>query len=270
MTINISMALQNKPFFNDSQVKRYILQIMSAFSGYQVQTGKQRDGKSRFINVPIMFGTYDRLVQYLRQDANINQGPSLPIMSLEVTGLQQKDELRRAPEHSSIYTYRQRGPATMEGVLGSEPGKLMMAERPMPVPYDMKVGLNIWASNMDQILQLTEQIGSLYNPQLDLKMSDSPADWTMLSYLKFDGDIRFRRAALDIGTGGPTDQLHLAELNFETLVHLSQPTKVFEAKYIDKIRTTFSALETDKKIEDMEYLDGFVLKVEDTNPELGD
>lgn len=264
------MSVQNKPFFNDSQVKRYILQIMSALSGYQVQTGKQRDKKSRFINVPIMFGTYDRVVQYIRQDGNMNVGPSLPIMSLEITGLQQKDELRRAPEHTSVYTYRQRGPATMENTLGTEPDILMMAERPMPVPYDMKVNLNIWASNMDQILQITEQIGSLYNPQLDLKLSDSPADWTMLSYLKFDGDVRFRRAALDIGSGGQTDQLHLAELNFETLVHLSQPTKVFEAKYIEKIRTRIHKLEKEKTIDEMEFLDGFIMRADDVDEEITD
>jgi hypothetical protein len=257
------MAIKKKPFFYDAQTKRYLLQIMSCFAGYQVKTGLQRDGKPRFINCPIMFGTYDRVVAFLKSDGNINKEPSLPVMSLEIKGMRQADDLRRAPDFTSNYMFKTRAPATLETTLGSAEGEMMMAERPMPVPYIMTTNLNIWASNHDQLLQLTEQIGYHFNPTLDIMLSNSPADWTFLSYLKFMGDISFRRTALDIGGGTGSEQLHLAEMDFETLVHLSAPVKVKKASYIEKITTNMRHYEHGLDVNDMSVLDGFVIDVDD-------
>lgn len=260
------MAIQRKPYFYDAQVKRYILQIMAAFAGYQVRSGVQRDGEHRYINVPIMFGTYDRLVAYLRGDGNINKTPSLPIMSLEIKAFKQYDELRRAPDHVDTFRFTPRAPATMEGTLGTAAAPVQ-GERGMPVPYLMTVNLNIWSSNLDQALQIIEQIASQYNPQLDIMLSNSPLDWTFISYLKFLGDIEFKRRALDIGGGTGTDQLHLAELDFETLVHISPPAKIFKSQYIEKIHTTFRKLESNTDIESMDVLDGFILQINEDDAE---
>jgi len=62
-----TVTVRRKPFFYDHQIKRYLAQLMSCFAGYQVRTGKQRDGKARMIDVPIIHGDHSRIAARLRR-----------------------------------------------------------------------------------------------------------------------------------------------------------------------------------------------------------
>ena len=265
-------TIKPKPYYYDAQIKRYLLQIAAtAFAGFRVQSGKQRDGKTRFINIPVIMGTYDRVVGYIRSNENYNTAPTVPIFSLEITGMNQDSGRRRAPTFTQTDYYNERVPQkTYESNMGIEQGDTSEdvsskgIERYMPVPYELKIKLTLWASNMDQAFQVTEQLGTVFNPELDIQVSNSPMDWSYLTVLKFDGNFDFRKTAKDIGSGGGEDDMHLVEMDFTCPVWLNPPVKVFESDAIEEIHVMLK--EYDQTVSDwaaQELIDGFIIKVEE-------
>jgi hypothetical protein len=259
------MGIKRKPYYNDSQLKRVIVQVMSAFCGYQVRTGKQRDGQHRFLDVPVMYADYSRTAATIMNGGAEGSMASLPIISVELTRLKQSDEYRRAPQHVETYMWRERARKPGSEEAGSDPGKRMIMERHMPVPYDMGIKLAIWASNADQAFQLCEQIATQFNPEVDLQLSNSPGDWTFLTTLKFDGEIRPTRRAADIG-GGTEDAYHVYEMDFNCIIQLSPPAIVYESRLIQEVHVNIQYMNESIDWDSMTDIDGFVIRA-DTDPD---
>jgi hypothetical protein len=248
------IVVKRKPFFYDHQIKRYLVQLMSCFAGYQVMTGKQRDGKRRFINVPIMFGDMSRLAAWALGGKNENAARTLPAMALDISRLKQDEKLRRAPGHTELYYYHEKTAPGSEAAF-----RTMIAERRMPVPYDLGVRLSIWASNNEQLHQLIEQIATVFNPELDILLSNSPVDWTFKSVLKFDGTINIGRASADVGAGTGEDQNYVASMDFTTTVHMSPPTKVYDAQHIESVHAVIKTLNSEIDWETMDIIETVVV-----------
>lgn len=249
-------TIQRKPYFYDSSIKRILLQVMSCFAGFQVKTGKQRDGKHRFIDVPIMFGDYSNTVKYL-MNAGETTVPAVPIMSLELNGMQQADEYRRAPMHTEQIYYNDRISSTTGQ--GDSKGPDMVMERYMPVPYEFSVSLHIWASNNDQGYQIIEQICTLFNPEMELQLSNSPGDWTFLTTMYFQGDVKASRVATDIGNGN-SDDYYVWTLDFViTPVYISPPVKIFEADQIEQVRVAVKDLYSSADFDEMDDIDTIII-----------
>lgn len=271
------IKVKPKPFFYDGQFHRYVRQIMAAFSGFQVMTGKQRDGKPRFIGVPVIFGGRDRLSHWLQSGASQNSMIPLPVISIRPVSLQQDATLRRAPYHTRIQPYIDRNVTPGEEANADseirDDVKIELQKRElsvemwMPVPYKFQFELTVMASNMDQGMQLVEQIGTLYNPELDLKVSDSPLDWTFLTNVIFEGDIAFGRQAPDLG-GGTKEAPHTFTMRFETTMHWSPPAMVYKSQLIEEIHIqikemTEQAVASTLNWDEMDELDHLVIRSDD-------
>jgi len=265
--------IKRKPFFYDAQLKRYLVQIGACFAGYQVMSGKQKDGLPRFRDIPLVMASQDRVVSHYLSGGQMNTVLSVPVFSLEVTGLKQKPESRRAPSHSEVVTYRERLPqGVSEGDMSTNTSgaggthDIKQVERYMPVPYDLNIRLSLWASNMDEVFQVTEQLGQQFNDELDIQLSNSPLDWTYLTTLKFAGSFDFTKSVKDIGGGGGNDDYHIVNMEFSTVVNISPPAKVYNAQIIEEIH--FNIREQDKALETSDWssqdlIDGFIIRTAD-------
>ncbi len=156
-------------YFYNRQVKRYIGVFMAAFAGLQVETGKRDDGQTRFLNVPVVYGSKDRVVASILADHTQNKPIRLPTMSVYLRGM-------------DLALDRQKGmgmvrntPHVPDG--GLLPDDVVNLKQRMPVPYDLDLELSIYTSNMDQHLQIVEQIIMMFDPSIQIERSDAPYDW---------------------------------------------------------------------------------------------
>lgn len=262
------MALKRKPYFNDHQIKRYLIQVMALFSGYQVRTGNQRDGRHRFLDVPIIYGDMQRTVGYILQGGSENTVSYLPIMSILMTSLSQKANWRQAPQHRERLNVIERARDADGNLLINQPGKKKSIERFQPVPYDMGISLSIWASNNDQQFQILEQILSVFNPEMDIALSNSLADWTFLTTIEFMGDVTFEKAA---PAGTDIDPINVVTLPFNVISWMSVPAKVFDTKHIFKINVPILDLDDKGDIvrrdsfefDNLQELDGLMIRADE-------
>lgn len=276
----VEVKVKPKPFFYDGQFHRYMRQIMAAFSGFQVITGIRRDGKPRYIGVPVIFGGRDRLSSWIQAGQSQNNMLPLPVMSIRPTSLQQADDLRRAPYHQRVQPFRDRNvtpsseanPDAEQRDDVKSQGRDLTVSMWMPVPYYFEFELTILASNMDQGMQLVEQIGVLYNPELDMKVSDSPVNWTFLTNLKFLGTVDFGRQAADLDGGTGKEAPHTFSMRFRTVIQLSPPAMVYESQLIEEIHVqikemTEQAVNAPVDWDGMNEIEHLVLRSDDPESE---
>lgn len=237
-----------------------LVQLMACFSGYQVMTGNQRDGKNRFMDVPIIFGDMGRTAGYIMHGGSENYMSYIPIMSLYMTGLRQKAEWRQAPQHYEKYNFIERARDPDGNLLVNVPGKKKTVERYQPVPYDVTFNVSIWASNNDQGYQLVEQICTVYNPDMDVQLSNSPADWTFLTSIIFQGDVQMEKA---VPSGTEVDPLHVFTLSFDVVLWMSPPAKVYDTTYIYEINVPIKEIEQGLDFDSFETIDGLVIKADE-------
>lgn len=249
------MSLKRKPYFSSSILKRYLVQVLSCFSGYQVKTGIQRDGVAHFIDVPVMYGDSSKVAGYLISGGE-NSMASLPTMSVYMTGLDRAEEYRKAAQHTEKYSFIERARDGNGDLIINQPGKKKIIEMYMPNPYRMEFDLAIWASNNDQLYQLLEQILTVFDPEMDIQISNSPADWTFLTTM-FLGDIKFEKA---IPEGTNPDPLYVATISFSMIIWMGPPTKVYDAKTIREIVVDIRQLEAGIDFDSMQELDMLIIR----------
>lgn len=261
------MALKRKPYFADNQIKRYLVQLLACFSGYQVKTGNQRDGKPRFLDVPIVYGDYSQVAAYIVRGGSDNTMAYLPIAALYMTGLEQNADLRHFAQHSEKFSYVKRAEDADGNLLINQPGEKITIERFMPVPYRMTFEVSFWASNNDQGYQLVEQLMTVFNPDIDIQISNSPADWTQLSTILFQGQVRMEKA---VPSGTDTNPLYVFTLPFQIDIWMSPPAQVYATKHIYRIHVPILEmdgrdLEGQVDFDRLEQLDGLIIRADEAD-----
>ena len=235
-----TVSVNARKFFYDAQIARLLIQIGSkVFGGYQVISGFQTDGLVRLKNVPVVFGGQSRVVSQFFGGASDNTVVSLPIMSYTVNTLSRKVAEIRDPQQTQQFVVRYRARDPDGNLLVNEPAKLIVVERLMPVPYEMELELHIWSSNTDQLYQLVEQFCAVFNPDLEIAISDSPLDWTSPTRILFNGNVQFTEATPDQNP----DPTQIAILQFSTTVRLALPVRVYDATLIHEIDVNIRELE---------------------------
>jgi len=160
-------------YFYEAQLRKYLLQFTTIFSGLQVATGKNECGEVEMITVPVVIGHRDRVVAALASGNTSNRMFSLPTMAAHMVGITRDDSRRKA-----IGVIDQRVTLPQGGIF---PDDLVTVKRVMPIPYEMQVELSIYASNTQQMHQILEQILVLFNPDLQIQKSDAAFDWTKIT-----------------------------------------------------------------------------------------
>ena len=239
MTTNF-VEVNRKPFFYDAQIARVLIQVgAKCFGGYQVSSGYQTDGKIRMTDVPVVFSGWSRMTQQMFGGISDNTVIKMPIISYALNSLQRKDSEMRDPRHIQQHVIRTRKRDADGNLLINEPGELIVVERFMPVPYEMDLELAVWASNYDQLNQLVEQLGSQFNPDQEIQISDSPSDWTSPTRILHNGNVSYDETT----PSERPDPAMIARMSFIVTTRLSLPVRVYDATLIHEIDVNIRELE---------------------------
>lgn len=199
------------PYFYDNQLKRYIVQFMTLFSGMQVQIGK--GDKETLITVPIQFSRMDRVAASIAAGGTANKPLRLPVMSVDIIGLR-RDELNNVGLNQTYaHTYLPKG-----GYFADDVKTLM---RLRPAVYQLDLDLAIWTSSTDQLFQVLEQILPVFNPSVQIQTSDAQFDWCKITEVNLSGMAL--DASYPIGTN---QRIVMSNLQFTMPIFISAPADV--------------------------------------------
>ena len=84
-------------FFYDEQIRRFLLQFIRAFSNFQVEYGKDRNGNTTLQTVPVKYGDSTRMVSSIIRENSENKIIPTPMISCYITGLEYNPERRQDP-----------------------------------------------------------------------------------------------------------------------------------------------------------------------------
>lgn len=202
-----------RAFYFNSQLRRYIVQFMSIFSGMQVEVGASETREKRLISTPIVYGSRDRVVAALKAENTQNKPVRLPTMSAYLNSIDLAPELRKG------IGVERRKPFLKAG--GLFPDDIQVVHQLMPVPYRATIELGIFASNTLQHHQLLEQILMLFDPVLQIQSTDDVFDWTKITTVELTG-IRFEENY----PPGADRRVIQSFLDFQFTAYLSAPAQV--------------------------------------------
>ena len=216
-------------YFYDGQIRRYLTQIVRAFSNFSYKDG---DGDIR--QVPVLYGDITRQVASVIRDNSENKIPSAPRMGVYITGLQMDRSRLSDSSFVSKVNLREKEFDSETNSYLSQQAKGYTVERLHPTPYTLSVNIDIWSTSTDQKLQIMEQIFMLFNPDLEFQTTDNYVDWTSLSVLQLE-NINFSSRSIPVGTESEID---VATLGFTAPIYISPPVKVKKLGVITDIITS--------------------------------
>lgn len=215
-------------YFYDGQIRRYLTQIVRAFSNFSYQDA---DGDLR--TVPVMYGDITRQVASIIRDNSENKLPSAPRMGVYMTGLQMDRSRLSDSSYVSKINLRERDFDQSANSYGTQQAKGYTVERLHPTPYTLSINIDLWSTSTDQKLQILEQILMLFNPDLEFQTTDNYIDWTSLSVLQLE-NLTISSRTIPVGTESEID---VATLSFTAPIYISPPVKVKKLGIITDIIT---------------------------------
>lgn len=219
-------------FFYDKQIKRYLTQIVSVFSYFEVEFGKDNDDNVVYRRVPVKYATNDKMTASILRNNSENTMLNVPAMSVYITGLDYQRERMQDPSFVDRMNIRQKRYDTETQSYTNAPGNSFTVERHMPAPYNLQFNVDIWTSNTEQKLQLLEQILVLFNPDFEIQSTDNYLDWTSLSYMNLE-NVNY--SSRSVPTGSPEDVLDVATLTFSSPIWISPPAKLKKLGVIERV-----------------------------------
>lgn len=218
-------------FFYDNQIRRFLLQFAKIFSNWYVTKGKDPNGNDILVRVPVMYGDQSRLVSTAIANNSASTLPSAPIITYWITGVEYNQSWMQNPTYVDKVNVRQRAYNTETQSYETVQGQAFTVERLMPVPYTLRMQVDFWTTNYNQKLQLIEQLGTVFNPSLEIQSTDNFIDWTSLSVVYQDG-LTFSSRSIPVGSSNPIDVL---SWKFYMPIWLSTSTKLKKMGVINKI-----------------------------------
>lgn len=220
-------------YFYDEQIRRFLLQVVRAFSGFQYQTGRRGDIGPQLKIVPCTMAKRNRQVAFIQKNGSENVINTCPMITVDLANFAFDESRLQNPGHiGSVQVYEQ----GRDAVTGKPDGKLgnsITVERLMPRPFMMTVQIDIWTSNLDQKCQLVEQIAQIIYPTFDIQSSDNPIDWSALTVVH-PKDMTWTSISTPVGND---EQIDITTIQLEIPMWLSPPAKIKRQKIIDQIIT---------------------------------
>jgi len=218
-------------FFYDNQIRRFLIQFAKIFSNWQVTKGKDPAGNDILVRVPIMYGDSSRQAATIIANNSASNLPSAPMITYYISGLEYNQKWLQDPTFIDKVNVRQRtyNPDTQQ--YEQTQGQAFTIERLMPAPYTLRISVDFWTTNYNQKLELIEQLGTLFNPALEIQSTDNFIDWTSLSVVFQDG-LTFTSRSIPQGTGNPIDVM---TWKFYMPIWISTASKLKKMGVIEKI-----------------------------------
>ena len=218
-------------FFYDNQVRRFLIQFAKIFSSWQVTKGKDPAGNDILVRVPIMYGDSSRQAATIIANNSASNLPSAPLITYYITGLEYDQRRTQDPTFVDKINVRQRAYNSETQSYEQTQGQAFTIERLMPVPYTLRLNVDFWTTNYNQKLELIEQLGTLFNPSLEIQSTDNFIDWTSLSVVYQDG-LTFSSRTIPQGTSNPIDVM---TWKFYIPIWLSTSSKLKKLGVIEKV-----------------------------------
>jgi hypothetical protein len=153
-----------------------------------------------------MYGDSSRQASTIIADNTASNLPSAPLITFYISGLEYDQKRTQDPTFVDRINVRQRAYNADTQSYEQTQGQAFTVERLMPVPYTLRITVDFWTTNYNQKLELIEQLGTLFNPSLEIQSTDNFIDWTSLSVVYQDG-LTFSSRTIPQGTGNPIDVL---------------------------------------------------------------
>ena len=218
-------------YFYDSQIRRFLIQFAKIFSNWEVTKGKDPAGNDIIVRVPIMYGDSSRQAATIIANNSASNLPSAPLITYYISGLEYNQKWTQDPTFVDKVNVRQRSYNQETQSYETTQGQAFTVERLMPVPYTLRITVDFWTTNVNQKLQLLEQLGTLFNPALEIQSTDNFLDWTSLSAVFQDG-LTFSSRSIPVGTGNPIDVM---SWKFYMPIWLTTASKVKKRGVVEKI-----------------------------------
>ena len=244
-------------FFYDNQVRRFLIQFAKIFSNWEVTKGKDPAGNEILVRVPIMYGDSSRQASTIIANNSASNLPSAPLITYYISGLEYDQRRTQDPTFIDKIQVRQRAYNNDTQSYEQVQGQAFTVERLMPVPYTLRVTVDLWTTNYQQKLELIEQLGTLFNPSLEIQSTDNFIDWTSLSVVYQDG-ITFTSRSIPQGTGNPIDVL---SWKFYMPIWLSNAAKLKKMGVIEKVIASIFKGQALQDIQDDDLLLGTRQKI---------
>lgn len=218
-------------YFYDSQIRRFLIQFAKIFSNWEVTKGKDPAGNPIIVRVPIMYGDSSRQAATILANNSASNLPSAPLITYYISALEYNQKWTQDPTFVDKINVRQRAynPDTQQ--YETVQGQAFTIERLMPVPYTLRITVDFWTTNYQQKLELIEQLGTLFNPALEIQSTDNFIDWTSLSAVFQDG-LTFSNRSIPVGTGNPID---IMSWKFYMPIWITNASKIKKMGVIEKI-----------------------------------
>jgi hypothetical protein len=244
-------------FFYDNQVRRFLIQFAKIFSNWEVTKGKDPAGNEILVRVPIMYGDSSRQASTIIANNSASNLPSAPLITYYISGLEYDQRRTQDPTFIDKIQVRQRAYNNDTQQYEQVQGQAFTVERLMPVPYTLRITVDLWTTNYQQKLELVEQLGTLFNPSLEIQSTDNFIDWTSLSVVYQDG-LTFSSRVIPQGTGNPIDVL---SWKFYMPIWLSNAAKLKKMGVIEKVIASIFKGQALQDIQDDDLLLGTRQKI---------
>jgi hypothetical protein len=218
-------------FFYDNQIRRYLIQFAKIFSSWNVTKGKDPNGNNIIVRIPVMYGDSSRQAATIIANNSASNLPTAPLITYYISGLEYNQKWTQDPTFVDRLNVRQRAYNQETQTYDTTQGQAFTIERLMPVPYTLRITVDFWTTNYQQKLEIIEQLGTLFNPALEIQSTDNFIDWTSLSSVFQDG-LTFTSRSIPQGTGNPID---IMTWKFYMPVWLSTAAKLKKMGVIQKI-----------------------------------
>lgn len=218
-------------YFYDNQVRRFLIQFAKIFSNWSVTKGRDPNGNPIYVRVPVMYGDSSRQAATIIANNSASNLPTAPLITYYISGLEYDQRRTQDPTFIDRINVRQRAYNSESQSYESTQQQAFTVERLMPVPYTLRITVDFWTTNYNQKLELIEQLGTLFNPSLEIQSTDNFIDWTSLSVVYQDG-LTFSSRTIPQGTGNPIDVM---TWKFYMPIWLSTAAKLKKFGVIEKI-----------------------------------
>lgn len=215
------MAEKYNHFYN-KQIRNYILQFMAVLSGFQVEVGSSEQQDPRLIDVPVHYGSKDRVVASILSENTQNKPLRLPLVGVHMNNIQVSPELRKGVGTERATSHLPRG--------GLIPDDMQVEYNYMPIPYKLQMEAALYTSNMNEHLQFLEQILVLFDPSITIQTNNDTFDMGKLTSVELI-DVSYDENY----PAGPDRRTLQTTMYFEMPIYLSVPRQTRQ-NIIEKIQ----------------------------------